>query len=64
MRINLLITAVVGAFVALFPDVIMGIFNADAQTVAEGADFLRCLAADDAGLDGDLLAYLDPPNTR
>jgi putative MATE family efflux protein len=46
MRINLLITAVVGAFVALFPDVIMGIFNADAQTVAEGADFLRCLAAD------------------
>jgi len=25
---------------------------------------VRCLAADDAGLDGDLLAYLDPPNTR
>ncbi|MGI6151332.1 MAG: MATE family efflux transporter [Christensenellales bacterium] len=46
LRINLLITAIVGAFVALFPDFIMGIFNADAQTVMEGADFLRCLAAD------------------
>ncbi len=46
LRINLMITAAVGALVALFPNVIMGIFNADARTVTEGADFLRCLAAD------------------
>jgi len=46
LALNLLITAIVGAFIVLFPDVIMGLFNADVQTVVEGADFLRCLAAD------------------
>ncbi len=48
LRMNLLITAAVGVVIALFPGAIMGIFNADAQTVVEGADFLRLLAADAA----------------